>query len=451
MFDGIRPHKHAVSFDTRICPDEFTVFSGNGKAVQLFAFDVKSLTDVGKTKADLIPFDLHGFVHRSGCDTFSVVGEAFRFTGDTVAECLLIRRMNIRMVADVDGHRHSGVRNVQRCGLYFPQHCPVAVGRLTVLPEVIHETDPRGMAFKCGKLDKNERHGRVMPFCAPVFDQQREQCHVVLISSGVGFPLIPDHALDRINGPRGDHGVVKSCGELRGAERVVRGDSRTGTDLFGIDLEFQFALPVAVETDTLCRIGTALDIDQIGGRNKSPVAERVDYTDRDGVFSGFDQFAGNRVHALVVPVIRSVGTDAADFDAVEECFVTVVNGSERKTQVFVRPACRKIDVAAEPDNTVDFRINNAGNFDRCPGRDIIFGILPVRSGFGFRCIGRMEFFVPCVKCRIGFITHGFQACFFLVDRLRILGGSDLSQFSGTVDGLESGFADPGFDTGSAPA
>ena len=63
----------------------------------------------------------------------------------------------------------------------------------------------------------------------------------------------------------------------------------------------------------------------------------------------------------------------------------------------------------------------------------------------------MEFLIPRIECGIRLLLDALEFLLQFVDRLRIFGYFDLSQFRFPVRGCKAVFADPGLDPGAAPA
>ena len=109
---------------------------------------------------------------------------------------LLVFRMNVGWIAQIDGHRHGSVVEFKRLCLRVAERRPFGA-RL------------HGLRLKeSGELDEIERQ-LLSPLASPVVYKGLEKRGILLVAAYVGATLIPQHPFDGHSLERMHHGVVE--------------------------------------------------------------------------------------------------------------------------------------------------------------------------------------------------------------------------------------------------
>src|ERR1700733_9123222 len=142
--------------------------------------------------------------------------------GEPRSHRLLVWRVHIVALANVEGDGHACIDHMQASPLAIANETPIFSRRL-----------------KARDLHKKEGKVAQTPLLPPVSDQCGEQfcIQVCAIVSAVGLPLVPEKTLDGIRSERRNHPVVEPSGYpgrwvrvpgVRGLRQVMSGGLRIG-------------------------------------------------------------------------------------------------------------------------------------------------------------------------------------------------------------------------------
>ncbi len=155
-----------------------------------------------------------------------------REQGEPLADVLLVARVDVLLLADVDRYGHAGVRQGKRARLGLAHGCETAVRGLRLRQVVRSE------------LDEVEGEIAATPVFAPVLDQRLLQRRIKLAGSDIGLALIPDRAAQAVGNEGSDHPIEKHRGVVLVLHRV--GMLRRATFLAG-GHPFRHRMPVVFE------------------------------------------------------------------------------------------------------------------------------------------------------------------------------------------------------------
>src|SRR6516225_12193217 len=116
-------------------------------------------------------------------------------------DVLFVFGMDIARVPDVRCNGHTGIGKRKGHCLCLPQFSPGAA-MLAV----------SAISAKTRQLNKIKWKIALSPVFAPVFYHERKGFPVLICTSGIGFPLVPDNTLYGEGDQRIDHAVKKQAG-----------------------------------------------------------------------------------------------------------------------------------------------------------------------------------------------------------------------------------------------
>ena len=154
------------------------------------------------------PFDFQRAERRTAVSDILSVRLRQRVERQTQAHILLIARMNVYRVANVDRDGHAGIRQRSGAALSIAQTGPVAFGERIGVAVV-------------GQLDEVKGKVALFPVFAPVANHAGKENGVASGVIGVRFALVPDCAANREGNQGADHAVVKR-GRGVGVHRRLR-------------------------------------------------------------------------------------------------------------------------------------------------------------------------------------------------------------------------------------
>jgi hypothetical protein len=267
-----------------------------------------------------------------------------------LAERALVARVDVVGIAHIQGHRHAGVRQLQRLGLCVAQLGPAAFAGAVVLQRQVGR-----------QLHEEERQLRLLELRAPVLDQALEAARVRRRAAGVALALVPEHAAQAQALQRRDEAVVGQRG------RIVRGG------LGGHARLGHAGAPGAGQ-----RHGAGGRVQPHGRRVAMEAAATTGVGDAHGdpVRTGAQQPGRDRVAARLVMAALAAHALAVDPDLVAVVHLRQVQAG--------RAGCLRgaqLDAPAHPDDAIEVRqplaLPHAGRLQRGPaGIDVVAGFRP---------------------------------------------------------------------------
>ena len=281
----------------------------------------------GEFQHQFVTLALDALAHGSGIHARLVVRAVEGYQTEPTGHLLLVHRVDVAGIAEVDGHGHAGLGKHKRIGLSLTQSCPLRVG--------LHQAGLK----PAGELHEVEGEFLLSPVLAPCGDHVAEQRPVLLGAPHVGATLIPQHAAQRHAVERIDHGVVEH-------RRVARALSGHGMRRDVAQIGGHGVAPVAGQRYALARCG--LGIVHVGGAAESAGAVKVGDAHGEHVGACLHQLAGHGVVALIGPAVH-----AAHLGAVEIGHILIVHGAEMQRQVLVSVGCGHIYCGLGPNHAVE--------------------------------------------------------------------------------------------------
>ena len=246
-----------------------------------------------------------------------------------MADLLLVGRVDVVDVADVDGRRQADL----------------GIGGGHPALDVAHARpaglDRLGLArTEVGQLHHQERQVRPLERATPVGDQGRQQAGIGRRLGDIGLALVPGKTLQAIGDQRRDHAVAQ------GRQAAGPHPGRRGRQAALGDGRRDLVAPSRAQRDER----PVVDLKPLlGGRPPGPAAAaRVDGPHRDQVGTDLQPTARDLVVTRLVPALRR-----ADLAAVDEGGVQIVDRSQRQGRALPGLLGGQGDRGAQPDRAVE--------------------------------------------------------------------------------------------------
>ncbi len=244
---------------------------------------------------------------------------------EPISDLLLVRRMNVPAIAEIDRDREAGIAILLDCTtLRFAHARPTALDRL------------RRRLTEVRELHDQERY-IAAEAAAPIGHPMTQQRFVLVRLLGIGFALVPHDAAHGVVLERRDHRIADH-GQSR---RDIPRRARRLADRARHDLVF----PFAVERD-----GSAVGELELtrGVAPRAAAAPKIERVHDDRVRTGFQ-------HALrqVVDAIRIGTRGAAHGPTVHPRDVDVVDFCERQPSLLLRLLRAQLDACAQPHHPIE--------------------------------------------------------------------------------------------------
>ena len=247
------------------------------------------------------------------------------------ADLLLLARVDVVRVADVQRHRHRRPRLAQRQRLRLAQLRPRALARRRL----------RLLLLEVRELHEQKRQLRIVPGRAPGADHRREQRAVLRRAFDVALALVPDDARDRQR-PRAAR-PARSTARSGWWDRRCRAASAACSSRR--PRASACARPCTTTSPRAAAGASSPSFDGAtrrrficaGVAGEPAAAEVIEHAHREHVAAGLHQPAGDLVVPRRRPVLRRLRAGGADALAVPVGDVEVVDRAQRQRQVAARP------------------------------------------------------------------------------------------------------------------
>ena len=170
-------------------------------------------SNVRELDADRVTFNLHRFVHWARVFDLLAVHLGASDPGQAVTQVLFVPGMHVGLLADIHGHGHRRVGDLQRLSLCFADLGAVAAGVLR------------------GQLHEIEGEFPLPPLLSPARDHVLHDDRIERQALGDRFTLIPEDASDGVRLDRLDHRIPQNIGVVLVGKGIRRAATPAAADL----------------------------------------------------------------------------------------------------------------------------------------------------------------------------------------------------------------------------